>query len=101
MYSYPNLLFGNLFENLCRDNMTTPTSPACRRTSARIRAYAAIRLSVRVGNVLRARVGPEGDAGQLNVTHVRELFVADNERDEALRLIELAKRWLRSGSNNQ
>jgi len=76
----------------------TPTSPACRRTRAWIAASRATRLSVRVGDVLRRSVGPEGDAGQLNGSHVNSLFVRDNERTEAARLIILAKRWPRRGA---
>ena len=75
----------------------TPTSPACRRTRAWIQARLAMHLSVRVGNVLRSRVGPEGDAGQLSHSHVLAMFQNDNERAEAQRLIALAQRWPRKG----
>jgi len=67
----------------------------CRRTRAWIAARRAMRLSVRVGEVLRRAVGPDGDAGQLNVAHMQALFQTDNEKAEVLRLIGMAKRWPR------
>lgn len=77
--------------------MTTTTPPVCRRTRAWIRAWLAIHLSVRVGEVLRKRVGPEGDVGHLNSGHVQAMFRLDNERTEANRLIEIAQRWPKIG----
>lgn len=73
----------------------TSNHPACRRTMAWMRARLAMRLSVRVGNVLRRQVGADGDAGHLSISSVYELFQADDERTEAKRLIGIAQRWPR------
>lgn len=94
---YGEFVFADARVQSLGTTLMTPISPACCRTSAWIKARLAMRLSVRVGNVLRQRVGPEGDAGHLNAGHVNSLFVKDSERAEALRLIELAKRWPRRG----
>lgn len=56
-----------------------------------------MRLSVRVGEVLRRRAGVDGDAGLLDESHVKKLFSKETERIEANRLIEIAKRHPKRG----
>ena len=69
----------------------------CRRTMACIRAKAAITVSVRVGNVLRQRVGKDGDVGHLDITEIQRAFTKPVEQAEVRRLVELGQRWPRKG----